>query len=271
MADVAASYDRDPQREWDRLARDAYHALELDLTLDAIRRHLPPGATLLDAGGGPGRYALHLCRQGYRVALCDLSPGNIALARAKFDDEPPDVRQRLLTASVADVRNLPDMPGQPYDAVLCLGPLTHLPVEDDRSRALCGLMARLKPGGLLYISVGGYLAMLRTVARLGGVELVDKDAWDLLQPGDSLVGGMHWHFYRADELCSLAEEAGLETVDMLGCQSLSTGMPEATIDLAKNDVAWRRWRELLWRMAREPAVVDMAEHILYVGRVPCDP
>jgi len=268
MADVAASYDRDPKREWDRLERDAYHALEFALTMDTIQRHVTPGSRVLDAGGGPGRYAIALCREGHRVALCDLSPGNIALAKTRLADEQAETGQRFLSATVADVRDLACVPDQPYDAALCLGPLSHLPDLSDRQQALASLAATTKPGGLIFVSVSGHLAMLRRLACIGKAELGDEQVWELVQRGDSLVSGMHWHFFRADELCRLAEGANLETVDMLGCQSLSTGLPEATIRLAEDELAWKRWHDLLWRMAREPAVVDMAEHILYVGRVP---
>jgi len=67
--DVAQAYNQDPQREWDRLVRDAYHSLEFTVTMDVLHRHLPAGCTVLDAGGGPGRYALALCRHGSQESL----------------------------------------------------------------------------------------------------------------------------------------------------------------------------------------------------------
>ena len=54
---------------------------------------------------------------------------------------------------------------------------------------------------------------------------------------------------------------------MAGCEGLSTGLPEATNRLGEDEAKWRRWVELVLETSAEPAVVDMAEHILYVGRV----
>lgn len=37
--------------------------------------------------------------------------------------------------------------------------------------------------------------------------------------------------------------------------------------LGQDEAKWRRWVELVLETSNEPAVVDMAEHILYVGKV----
>jgi len=36
--------------------------------------------------------------------------------------------------------------------------------------------------------------------------------------------------------------------------------------LRGDEAKWSRWFELLLRHASDPAVVDMAEHLLYIGR-----
>ncbi|MBT3202093.1 MAG: sensor histidine kinase, partial [Phycisphaerales bacterium] len=46
-------YNREPQREWERLEQDPYHSLEFTVTMHHLRRHLPAGSRILDAGGGP--------------------------------------------------------------------------------------------------------------------------------------------------------------------------------------------------------------------------
>jgi SAM-dependent methyltransferase len=55
---------------------------------DAVRRYLlgafPPGARLLELGGGTGEDALFMLERGFRVALTDGSPRMVAGARAKL-------------------------------------------------------------------------------------------------------------------------------------------------------------------------------------------
>ena len=73
------------------------------------------------------------------------------------------------------------------------------------------------------------------------------------------------HFFRAFELQRLAESCGLTTLEMVGCEGLSTGLPEATNTVAEDPTKWERWVELVLETATEPAIVDMAAHILYIG------
>src|SRR5512136_2362422 len=81
---ISHIYDKDPQHEWERMDR---HRTEFAVTLRAMHEYLPsPPARVLDCGGGPGRYAIELARQGYDVTLFDLSAGNLALAREKADE-----------------------------------------------------------------------------------------------------------------------------------------------------------------------------------------
>jgi ubiquinone/menaquinone biosynthesis C-methylase UbiE len=267
---VAETYNRDTEREWRRLDKDPYHALEFQVVMHHLRKYLPPQGKILDAGGGPGRYAIELCRAGYEVVLLDLSSGNIALAREKFSLQPKDVQDRLLEAVVGDVRDLSRFEAGSFDAVLCLGgPLTHISGADDRSRAVSELIRVAKPGSVACIEVVGYLAVLRTILLEFSHELLDPSFEKLVQEGDATGPTKStWHFFRADEIRQLAESHGLETVEMAGCQGLSAGVVEATNALAQDEAKWKVWVDLLLRTSTEPAVVDMAEHILYVGRVP---
>lgn len=51
---------------------------------------------------------------------------------------------------------------------------------------------------------------------------------------------------------------------------LSAGLREATNRLAEDAAKWQKWVELVLAISAEPAVVDMAEHILYIGRTSLD-
>ena len=92
--------------------------------------------------------------------------------------------------------------------------------------------------------------------------------WELIKEGkgNNLVQDRLWHFFRASELQQLAESCGLTTLEMVGCEGLSTGLFEATHTVAEDPTKWGRWVELVLETATEPAIVDMAAHILYIGR-----
>ena len=77
LAAVRAAFDRDPDLEWQRLEIFPRSRLEYMIVSAALARNLPApdrSTSVLDAGGGPGRYTVALARAGYPVTLLDLSP-----------------------------------------------------------------------------------------------------------------------------------------------------------------------------------------------------
>jgi ubiquinone/menaquinone biosynthesis C-methylase UbiE len=269
MNPIAEAYNADVQREWNRLAKDAYHTLEFQVTWHYLKKHLPPHGRILDAGGGPGRYSLELCRASYEVVLMDISSGLIALAQEKFKSEPEGVQSRLLEFAVGDIQDLSRFETNHFDAVVCLGgPLTHISAKSGRFKAMAELVRVAKSGATIFVSVMGHLAVLRTIAAKYSDDLLNPSFQGLVETGDNFVSnfGAKWHFFRADELQRLAEQCGLKTIEMAGCEGLSANLAEGTNLLAQDEVKWKRWTELVLKTSAEPAVVDMAEHILYVGQ-----
>lgn len=118
---------------------------------DAVRRYLlsvfPPGARLLELGGGTGEDARFMLERGFRVALTDGSPRMVAHARAKLaraghSDAPvEEVVLERLDAFVARARELGLVPFDGaysnFAALNCVADLRVL------ARPLAGL---LRPG-----------------------------------------------------------------------------------------------------------------------------
>ena len=142
MSDVEQHYDAAAQREWERLER---FPMEFALTLRALGDYLPPSpARVLDAGGGPGRYAIALARRDYSVTLLD--PSRQCLALAARQAAAANV---ALAGSVhGDARDLARFADGAFDAVLLLGPLYHLLTAADRQRALREARRVPRPGGV---------------------------------------------------------------------------------------------------------------------------
>jgi SAM-dependent methyltransferase len=119
-------------------------------------RGRPPGARVLDAGCGTGRYALELSRLGYRVTGIDASPDLLAIARG----QPGAGAVTFLTA---DLTRLPATPQ--YDAILCRGVLNDLLHDRDRRDAFLGFARVLIAGGVLVLDVRDWEASVRRKTR----------------------------------------------------------------------------------------------------------
>jgi SAM-dependent methyltransferase len=117
-------------------------------------RHVLPGAGLLDAGCGTGRYAAELARRGYVVEGVDLSPDLIAEAQ-----RIPAAAPRSLSFSVGDLSTLP---GDRYQAILCRGVLNDLLEDREREAVFAAFARALRPAGVLIFDVREWEA---TVSR----------------------------------------------------------------------------------------------------------
>ena len=67
---IREHYDANVLSEWNRIANRP----EFLLTCRMLDRYIKPGDSVLDIGGGPGRYSLYLAEKGCDVTLFDLSP-----------------------------------------------------------------------------------------------------------------------------------------------------------------------------------------------------
>ena len=138
---VRGYYDENAQLEWDRLEK---HPFEFIFTTGMMERYIRPGDSVLDIGGGPGRYSIHYAKMGCRVVLAELSSGNVALAREKAAEAGVAIETH-----VCDCLELERLDLGQFDHVFLMGPLYHLQREEDRVRAVEVALRHLKPGGML--------------------------------------------------------------------------------------------------------------------------
>jgi SAM-dependent methyltransferase len=108
-----------------------------------VDRGIRPGAAVLDAGCGTGRYSIELGRRGFIVEGVDLSPALIEMAKASG-----------ATGGVSFVvGNIADSSTNRYAAILCRGVLNDI-IDDDQCDAVFAAFARaLQPNGVLIMDV----------------------------------------------------------------------------------------------------------------------
>lgn len=76
---VKQHFNTAAQAEWERLDINEYYRLIFRLHLDFIKGELSAKPRVLDAGSGPGRYALGFAKCGCAVTLCNISDGELLL------------------------------------------------------------------------------------------------------------------------------------------------------------------------------------------------
>lgn len=270
MADAAdlvhEHYTRGEER--DRLDTP-FGRVELARTLEVVRRHLPsPPATVVDVGGGPGRYAVWLAGLGHRVYHRDLVGLHVDQARAAAAAAAVE-----LDARVADARSL-DLPDAAADAVLLLGPLYHLPRRADRLAALREACRVARPGAPVFAA-----AVSRWAPRLhGGVALELHREYPFIAEQVELVertgvlpplfpGSFSGYCHRPRQLAAEIRAAGLELVDLVGLEGVAFALPDLEARLA-DPVS----REVVLAAARAhervPELLGLSPHLLATARRP---
>jgi SAM-dependent methyltransferase len=205
------------------------------MTATLARRGIGPGASLVDAGCGTGRYAIELARLGFAVTGIDRSPTMLAEARRRSVDSGGRVR-----FEAGDLLALPA--GAGYDAIVCRGVLNDL-VEPAERAAVFGVFARaLRSRGVLLLDVRDWDAsvarrtaqpvtercvatprgrlVFRSVTRLDPVTrrlLVSE--WHTLTTGAGETAASHEFVMRCwtrDELDDALRTAGFEAMEYAG-------------------------------------------------------
>lgn len=120
--------------------------MEYEINKRYITRYVKPNEKVLDLGGGPGKYALHLSGLGCDVTLADLSQINVDFALNKAQELGLPLKGKCI-----DSRDLSIFEDAHYDHILCMGPLYHLKEEDDRVKTVKECLKKVKSGGTIFM------------------------------------------------------------------------------------------------------------------------
>ncbi|RKP53216.1 class I SAM-dependent methyltransferase [Cohnella endophytica] len=254
--------------EWGRLDREPVEYL---VNAHHIKENLSGSRRVLDIGGGPGKYAIALAREGYEVTLADLSPRLVEQARIKAREF--GVESRMGGFHVADARDLSLFEDERFDASLMLGPMYHLQSSEDRLSAVTELNRVTKRGGIVFVA---FMSRLRHLAT----SLLDPVGW---RPNDNarsitefMDTGMFDHsdegrftgayFSDIDWIEGYMEENGFESVKLIASSSVAGAMkPEQ----------WAYWRDrgeeetilrMVFEASESPYLLGSSSHLLYIGR-----
>jgi len=272
---VRRYYDVNAEREWGRLVRDAYHRLEYIITMHFLGKYVPNKGLILDAGGGPGRYTMELAKRGYDVVLLDLSPRCLEIALREI--EKAGVKGRVKKIAEGSITDLSEFSDERFDAVLCLGAMSHLIERVDRDVAASELVRVAKRNALIFVSVIGLYGVFRTVLQRPYLrdELTHPAHEEMFSQGIHRAS-LHEHgsgqgfpdayFFHPTEVRELFESHGVETLEVATCEGLSSHLQDETNMIYEDREKWERWLGILLRTCNDPFILGLGEHFLYIGR-----
>ncbi|MGN1345884.1 MAG: class I SAM-dependent methyltransferase [Eubacteriales bacterium] len=258
-------YNNATDAEWMRIADRP----EFLITCRFLDRYLRPGDTVLDIGGGPGRYSVYLAKRGCRVTLMDLSDENVRAARRHAEEAGVEIDAMQGDACHADEL----LAGRQFDHVLLMGPLYHLLEETERTAAVNAALHLLKPGGELFASF---------IGMMGGIIYYMKEAPEMMlspnpsevefnrrfREGESYSGDAFTraHFTQIDDALAFMNrfDDQLEKLHFFGQEGILSPC-EANIMAGSREVV-DAWVDLAVQLCDRPEYLTWSEHLMYVGR-----
>jgi SAM-dependent methyltransferase len=263
---VRAHYQSYAAEELERLVKDRYARIEFEVTWRFLTQVLPAGARVLDAGSGPGRYAVALLQAGHTVSLLDLSPHCLELAQEWA--AVAGVAAGIAEAVEGDVRDLSRWTDACFDAVLLLGPLYHLLAARERARCVREVHRVLAPGGAVLASAIARFTPARLALKYWPDQIAAPELRQALDTGAApAIPGAAWTdaaYLLPEELRRLFERRGFATVAVAASEGFAAFQEDAVNRLT--DGEWVSWLRLIVETCTHPALLGTAAHLLYVGR-----
>ena len=210
---------------YDRIAR-IYDPWSVSVTEDVefyVDEAVASGGPVVELAVGTGRIAVPTARAGIPVIGVDESPGMIAVARERAEQEG--------VAELVDLR-LGDLREPPVDervplVTIPFRSLLHMPDEAQKLRALQGAASVLEPDGRLVFDV--FAPSREDIEETDGLWLerergiFERADWDeqartlsLSVRSDDHSATMHLHWLSPAEWNALLEEAGFEVETLYG-------------------------------------------------------
>lgn len=260
-------YDQGAEKEWIRLED---HPFEFTFTTWMMDKYICPGDTILDIGGGPGRYSIHYAKKGCAVTLVDLSEGNVDFALRKADEA--GVR---LTACAQNCLELDELNLGQFDHVFLMGPLYHLLEEADRIRAVDLALRHLRPGGKLYVSfimvIGGILYNLQNAGQLIIDHTIPEAApfFDAVAAGKDFpnrIGFTTNYMYHQRNILPFMERFDLKKLHFFGQEGILSPNYRDILTRSPEEIAL--WVELAKKYLEVPELLTFSEHAMYIGEKP---
>lgn len=254
--------------EWGRLDREP---LEFTINWHYMKKYLPSSGNVLDNGAGPGKYSFELARHGYNVTLSDITPKLVDIAKEKANEL--GLIEKFSGFHSLNATNLQGISNETYDASLMLGPLYHLQIENDRLAAVRELHRVTKNNGIVFVAFQSRMRMVLTSLlfpqfwkpndNMGSINNFIEDGIFNHTDKGRFTGA---YYYNVEEIKPFMESHGFETVDLIGSSNIGALINSEQKQYWTEQGEKEKMIDLLIRIARDPSVLGVSSHLLYIGR-----
>lgn len=254
--------------EWGRLEREP---LEFIINWHYIKEHLPSSGNVFDNGAGPGKYSMELAKRGYMVTLSDITPRLVEMAKENASES--GLTDQFKEFRVLNATHLDGIPSEAFDVSLMMGPLYHLQKEEERKEAVKELFRVTKKNGIIFVAFQSRMKMTITSLQFPQFwkpndtmnSLSDFGEYGVFNHTDKgrFTGA---YYFNIDEIKPFMESHGFETIDLIGSSSIGGLLKNEQKQYWEQRGEYQQLIDLLINTAKDPSVLGISSHLLYIGR-----
>lgn len=256
--------------EWGRLDNPE-GKLEYDIVTDIISQYLPGESTILDLGGGPGRYTVALSNAKHKMYLADLSADLITIAKEKIIQygTPTNVIQ----TSVCNAMDLSSYAEDMFDAVLLFGPLYHLTSASEIKTCLSEVSRVLKKNGKLFAIYIPWISGLTSVLdrsfyapRQVNADILLKTYADGIFNNKINEGFQEGCYIKTNKILEQLSNAGFDQLLLRSIRGIGYKQEKNILQLQEYDPEYFKIiLQIINDTASENAVIETCGHAIFVG------
>ena len=260
--DPSRRYHDRVARQYDSIYDDPYWAFHDELTWRLVKPHLPRDLTAAccDLGCGTGKWGLKLLKSGFATTFVDSSAAMIEQVREKLENNP---RAKKATLTVADIVEMPEVPGDAFSLVLAMG--DPLSICSDPQRAANEMRRICKTGGVVIATADSKLAAMDHFIERGNLDALEeflktsRTQWLTQDERERFDLTM----FTPDSLRKLFERSGFEVIDLVGKPVINV---RANKKLLEGENAIERLLKLEAELSKDRSTAAKAGHLQIVAR-----
>lgn len=244
--------------------------LEFEIAFSLLMQYLDKDCSILDLGGGAGRYSIELAKQGHKVTLADLSERLLEQAKSEINSKS---LPKLKSIDLVNATDLSCYDNESFDAVILFGPLYHLLEADERNKCITEVSRVLKKNGIVFASFIPYLTgAVGVVSRaLYFPNQVDENNLSLVfEKGKFInnadIGFQEGYYPTSQEIDLLFSCNGFSKTLLRSLRGFGYNKEEKLYELLNNDEKlFARIIDLINDTSTDPAIIETCGHAIYIG------
>jgi ubiquinone/menaquinone biosynthesis C-methylase UbiE len=254
------SFYRKTASQYDKEYENPYFQEVYDkITWHYVKPYLPKTGTILDAGGGTGKWSVPIARKGLKVILCDLSKDMLKVAEQKIKQEELQDSVFLVQGDICHIPFLSDS----FKFALAEGdPISYCSSPKNAVRELSRV---LKQNCFVAAGVDSLFSFLRRMLNSEQVNLNEV----LKVFREKRIYARDWGFdcwaFTPKDLRRLFTKYGFKIIKILGKPIMFAGRPETDF-IFQDDEKTRKLLEIELKFCANPDIAGYGGHLHVVAR-----